>query len=370
MILRRLAALLAVGLLSLSSASAQAPNLLQRAVQERLHGQYAAAIADLKLYLKTAPNDADGWLNLGLAYSDSHHYRAAEQALKRGLAIAPNYADLRLAYARIAYFQAHNSEARRRLAPLLAGPASQEAQGLLAAIRRAQQASNAPAWRVDADATYSILSRHLPAWSEEDFAIARNLDARTILSAGVEQTRRFNIDNTYLHLAVSHNFGPVDALLGYGGSPNAVYRPRNLLDASLTAPLFGIGRLWQVVAGLDGSFAWYPSGAVDSLQPVVTLMEGDSISLSARYIHTRAAGQTLSGFALRGMARLMRGLFLNVGYANAPDSSAGVTYKVEAVSVGFAVNLNSTNALQLSATRQTGAPYTRTDIVLGLTHRF
>lgn len=370
MILRRLAVLLAVGLLGLSSASAQAPDLLHRAVKERLDGKFTAAIADLKLYLKSAPNDADGWLNLGLAYSSSHRYRAAEQALKRGLEIAPHYADLRLAYARVAYFQSHNGEARRRLAPLLAGPASQEAQGLLAAINRAEQAKNAPSWRADADATYSVLSRHLPAWSEEDFALARNLGSRTVLSAGLEQTRRFNIDNTYLHLAVSHNFGPVGVLLGYGGSPNAVYRARHLLDASLTAPLFGVGGLWQVVAGLDGSFAWYPSGAVDSLQPVVTLMEGDALSFSARYIDTRAAGQTLSGFALRGMARLMRGLSFNVGYANAPDTSAGVTYKVEAVSAGFTVNLNSTNALQLSATRETGAPYTRTDIVLGLTHRF
>ncbi len=367
---RRLAAIVALALLSPLPGFAQAPNLLQRGIEERLHGKFAAAIADLKLYLKSAPNDADGWLNLGLAYSNSHHYRAAEQALKRGLAIAPHYADLRLAYARLAYFQSHNAEARRRLAPLLAGPARQEAEGLLAAITRAEQAGNAPPWRVDADASYSILSRNLPAWSEEDLAIARNLDRRTILSVGVQQTRRFNIDNTYLHLAVSHNFGPLDVLLGYGGSPDAVYRPRNLLEASLTAPLFGIGRDWQVVGGLDGSFAWYPSGAVDSLQPVVTLAQGDAMSLSARYIHTRAAGQTLSGFALRGMARLVKGLFLNLGYANAPDSSAGVTYKVEAVSVGFTVNLNATNALQLSATRETGAPYTRTDIVLGITHRF
>ena len=367
---RRLAAVLAVVLLNLSSASAQAPDLLQRAVQERLHGKFARAIADLKLYLKSAPKDADGWLNLGLAYSDSHHYHAAEQALKRGLAIAPNYADLRLAYARLAYFQSHNAEARRRLAPLLAGPASQEAQGLLATITRAELAKNAPDWRIDVDGTYSTLSRHLPAWSEEDLAIARKLDQRTILSFGLEQTRRFNIDNTYLHLAISHNFGPVGVLLGYGGSPDAVYRPRYLLDTSLSAPLFGIGRLWQVVGGLDGSFAWYPSGAVDTVQPAVTLMEGNSLSFSARYIHTWAAGQTLSGFALRGMARLIRGLFLNVGYANAPDTSAGVTYKIEAISAGFTVNLNSTNALQLSASRETGAPYTRTDIVLGLTHRF
>lgn len=370
MTVRRLAAIVAVVLLNLSPVLAQAPDLLQRGVKERLEGHFAAAIADLTRYLKSAPKDADGWLNLGLAYSDSHHYRAAEQALKRGLAIAPHYADLRLAYARLAYFQSHNAEARRRLAPLLAGPASQEAQGLLRAIQRAENAKNAPAWRVDADVTYSTLSRHLPAWSEEDLALARKLDARTVLSVGLEQTRRFNIDNTYLHMALSHDFGPVGILLGYGGSPDAVYRPRHLLDASLTAPLFDIGGQWQVVAGLDGSFAWYPSGAVNSLQPVVTVMESDRLSFSARYIHTRAAGQTLSGFALRGMTRLTRGLYFNLGYANAPDTSAGVTYKIEAVSAGIAINLNATNALQLSVTRETGAPYRRTDFVLGITHRF
>ncbi|MDE2465961.1 MAG: YaiO family outer membrane beta-barrel protein [Alphaproteobacteria bacterium] len=360
----------ALAVLAAQSGHAQTPNLLQRGVEERLHGNFSAAIQDLKLYLKSAPRDADAWLNLGLAYTNAHHYRAAEAALRQGLAIAPNYADLRLAYARLAYFQEHNAQARERLAPLLVGPASQEAQKLLGAINRAEQARNAPAWRVDVVGSYSMLSKHLPAWREEDLSIAHNLDARTILSLGLEQTRRFNIDNTYLHMAISHNFGPVAALLGYGGSPNAVYRARHDIVASLSAPLGSIGRGFEAVAGLDGSFAWYPTGAVDTVQPVLMLEHGDALSLSARYIHTRAAGRTLSGFALRGTVRLMRGLLLNAGYANAPDTSAGITYKVEAVSAGLTVDLNATNALQLSAARETGAPYTRTDIIFGITHRF
>lgn len=64
------------------------------------HGQNMdAAIGKLADKLKQNPDDAEGWALLGRAYEATGHFAEARDALKRARAIAPNDADINVAYA-------------------------------------------------------------------------------------------------------------------------------------------------------------------------------------------------------------------------------------------------------------------------------
>jgi len=352
---------------------AQSPptDLYEKAVQDRLAGRLDDAVMELRQYLVVAPKDADAWLNLGLAYSAKHEYATAEDTFLRGLAIAPDYADLRIAYARIAYFQGRRNEARQRLEPVLTGSVNTEAQELLSNIDAADRAADGSRWRFDMATIYSSLSQHLPAWSELDFALGRRLDDLTVISLGVEQTRRFNADNTYFHGEVSRAFDDVNLLIGYGGSPNAIYRARHFLRVAFTAPPLALTDSWKIIGEVDGSWARYPLGEVNSLQPLMTFTSGDDFSFSIRYLYTiNELGRALSGFAMHGEAAIAPSWRLNAGYANAPDSSIGTTVEVRTVSLGLSWDVTDSTTLRFTAAQEAGRPYSRTDVALSLARRF
>ena len=350
--------------------SQAAPDPYEQAVADRRAGRSDKAIAELRLLAQRTPADADIWLNLGLALVQKHDFMAAEAAVSRGLQLAPDDADLRVAYARLAYFHGRNAEARARLGPALTQAPTPEAQTLLAQIAAAERDPASARWRVDAAFTYSDLSKRLQPWREWDLAAGRKLGGGATLSLGLEQTSRFGVSNSYLHGEYGQRLGPIGFFLGYGGAPDAVYRPRNLVQGGLSAPAIRLGGTWRLEGAVDASWARYRDGEVGSLQPQVTLAAGDRFSLAARYIHTiDERRRLLQGYLVRSQAAVAPGVRLDLGYAFAPDTSAGLTLQTRTVNGGVSADFGRATTVRLGAAFADQQRYTRRDFTLAVTRR-
>lgn len=141
------------------AAAADRAGVLEEAVQARLSGDYDHARALLEALTSAEPDNADAWLQLGLARSATGDSRGARDAFLRVLALAPEYDDARLGLARLAYRSGDVAEAERMLnsmSPARSGDA--EVVELRAAL--AGRRSEDSLWRVDAVASYSFLTNN------------------------------------------------------------------------------------------------------------------------------------------------------------------------------------------------------------------
>jgi YaiO family outer membrane protein len=332
-------------------------------------GRTAEAIAAFERLSRTQPADADIWLNLGLSYGAAERFVDAERALERAMALAPDYDDARLAHARMAFFRGDRATARARLGPLLSrNPPHAEAEGLRAQLDGA--AKPAVVWRVDLAYAHSHLTRGLPDWTATSLVASRRFDRATV-AAGVEHTKRFGLEDTYFEALGSRSFGRTgDAYVAVGGAPNADYRAKAAIRAGLSSEV-AAATAWRVRLGADASWSRFPVGDVRGLQPHVSVTHGDKITLSVRGVGVVDERDDFrAGYVLRAETALTGRLRVSAGWADAPESSDGVTVKVRAVSGGAAVDLDERSSLRLDVTHEMRDAYDRDEVAVGLARRF
>jgi YaiO family outer membrane protein len=341
------------------------------AVEMRVAGRNAEAIAALERLARTSPADADVWLNLGLAYLADHRYSAADGALETALRLAPDYQDARVAYARSAYFSGKPALAQARLDPVLVGGGGddEEARALNAQIQAASVRKPA-AWRLDLAYARSELSNGLGYWSATSISLGRRQGRDTVV-ASVDRTSRFDREDVYVEALGARAFGrDRDAWIALGGAPDADYRPKVALRGGGSARV-GLKGATTTRIGLDGAWARYGVGDVRGLQPYVTWTLADRATLTARaYMTLDERDDLRAGYAFRADWSVRRDLRLSAGWADAPESSDGRTVKVRAASVGAAVDLGPALTVQLGYTRETRQAYDRDEVALALTKRF
>src|SRR5690242_20668293 len=88
-------------LFALQNVSPEAAQHMQAGVEAHRQGHYDAAIVEFRKATEIDPNLAQGFLNLGEEYMQTHNYSAAIQPLKRALELSPDLeaAHLQLGYA-------------------------------------------------------------------------------------------------------------------------------------------------------------------------------------------------------------------------------------------------------------------------------
>lgn len=346
--------------------AAAATDDFTRGRELRLSGRPAEAAAYLERAAQAHPNDADIWLNLGLARAAAGAFDAADQALARAAALAPDYVDVDVARARVAFFRGDLAEARRRLAPAeQRAPDNPEVRALAAQLAAAK-AQTAP-WRVDANYANAWLSKGLPGATDATAALSRRLAGGTVLGGSVERVRQFGQTDTYLELQAARSFG----YLAVGGTPNATFRPRWAVRGGLTARPRPIGAGWSVQLALDLGWARYPVGDVRAINPSLTLARGERLSLQGRWINVvDETNRYRSGYAVRGVWRVAGPLKLDAGWSEAPESDVGVTVNVRAATAGVALDVAGATTLRLGFTHEIRPAYDRDELAVGLTRRF
>jgi len=371
-----LAVLVAAGAVP-AFAQAPAQDPYARGVELRQAGRAAEAIPLLEAASRgPGATDADVWLNLGLAYSAVGRFDDAERALAEAERLAPAYADVDVARARLAFWRGDLADAERQLAPLLAAqPPNADARALSDQIAAARRAPAAPVssettdrarWRLDLGATYGDRTKGLSSTRIGQAALSRTRDGVTV-GGSVEHARQFGASDTYLEGLLARRWGYV----AVGGTPNADFRPEWAIRAGLVSSARALGGGWNAQLAVDGGHARYPTGGVWSLHPSLTVARGEALSLTARWINVvDETDEYRSGYALRGGWRPVPRLLLQAGWSHAPESSEGVTVRVKAASLGAAFDVSDDLTLRLDGVHEDRPAYDQDLVSVGVTRRF
>lgn len=336
--------------------------LYEAAVADRRAGRPAAAVAKLEAVLAARPDHLDARLNLGLALLALDRLDEAEAAFAAVAARAPAYADARAGLARVAQRRGDLATARREAAEAVRlAPGDPEAAAL------ARSLAEPPRWRLDVGVARSELSGGLPDWSEARVAVSGALDERWSAALAVEATERFDNRDIYVEARLDRRFGRGGAYVLLGGAPDADYRPELILG------LGGEARLTErLTATLDASTARYPTGAVTSVQPGLRVeVLPERLQLAARWIVVRdEGGETRQGWAVQSRWQATPRLGLRLGYADAPESSEGVTVDVAAWSLGADIDVTDRLTLRLGVVSEDRGAYDRREAAVGFGLRF
>ncbi|MBO1114246.1 YaiO family outer membrane beta-barrel protein [Bordetella petrii] len=347
-------------------------------VRARRAGHTDEAIELLSRAAAAEPRNADVLLQRGLAQADAGCLEAARADLNEVLRLAPDYADARLALARIALRENQTAQAQAQLQKVLTvEPANREARLLQARLLVQSgrvQAAERPRFRLDINGSLSHLSNDLPHWREGAVRLAYAANDRTTYSGGMDVSHRFGTTDTYIEGRVDHQFtGRLAAYVYAGGTPDASLLPEVALGSGISARLQQPGGRHATFATLDGRFARYVTGNVWSLNPgLVQYLASDRLWLTARWINTLdEQNHYLTGWSLRADWQAWDRARLLAGYANAPESSDGITVRTRAIYGGLAYDLDERNSIQLIGAHEKRAGlYDRNSITLGLTTRF
>ncbi|MDY6923148.1 MAG: YaiO family outer membrane beta-barrel protein [Pseudomonadota bacterium] len=334
----------------------------EAAVADRRAGRPHDALVKLDVVLRIRPGDVDARLNRGLSLLALDRLDEAEADFEAVLAVAPDYVDARLGLAGVA--RARGDLARARMETGRAALAAPE-RADVAALARALRPQ--PGWRADLDVSESRLGAGLPGWTEARLAVARTWNERWTIGAAGEWTERFGEEDLFVEARLDRRLGWGGAYAALGGALEAEYRPEVSLRAGTDV------RLSPVIGGtLDASAARFPSGDVTSLQPglAADLAQG-RVRLSARWINVwDEADRRRTGYAVGALWTGSDRLRLRLDYADAPETSEGVTVDVRAVGAGAEIGLTDRVSLRLGALHEDRGAYDREAITLGLGWRF
>ncbi len=243
---------------------------------------------------------------------------------------------------------------------------------LFTALSCTAAADEAPRLRLDFAATYSDLSHDRDDWREGSAGLSYDFGDGWRLGGAIEAASRFGQFDAYLEARADHEVASGVWVYGLtGGTPDADFRPRVAFGAGGSARLFQQrGFLAAGVATLDLRYGDYTAGDVETVNPgfELYLIDGRA-TLTARHINIwDETGRHREGFFVRGDAQPTDTLTVFAGYADAPDTSEGVTVDVRGWFGGVAVDVDERSTVRAvigQDLRDTG--YDRTTFTLALT---
>lgn len=236
----------------------------------------------------------------------------------------------------------------------------------------AAQADDAPRWRFDLEAAYSDLTHGRDPWREGALRASYRLDDEWTVGGAVEAASRFDKFDTYLEGRIDGRcIGGTSYYVLAGGTPDADFRPRVAFGAGGAQRLFRDNGFFEAVAAtLDVRYAEYEAGDVETVSPgLEAYLFGGRAWVTARYINIwDETGEHRTGYFLRADALVADDVTLFAGYADAPDTSDGVTVDTTSWFAGAAVDVEENTTLRFAIAqemRDTG--YDRTTFTLSLT---
>ena len=311
---------------------AEPDRIYEAAVQARLAGRTAESIEGSRRVLAIRPKDVDARLNLALALIAADQLDEARVELTAVLAQAADYEDARVALSRIDGLQADRVS-----------------------------------WRADVMTGYSGLSENLDPWRETAMTVTRRT-ARSSVSGPIEYAKRFGREDAYMEGRLDRALGPGSVYVAIGGTPDADFRPEIALRGGGQTPT-GVQNL---SATMDLGISRYAVGTVTTVQPGVEYSALDgALLLGGRWINVWDERDTYrSGYSLRAVVAIRPSVRLRAGFADAPESSDGLTVDVRAVSLGAEVDVTDRVTLRINGTREERAAYDRDEVTLGFGLRF
>ena len=330
----------------------------------RMAGDFPAARHALEAVLQADPRNADAWVQLGFVLSATGETAAARTAFLTTLEIASGYDDAKLGLARLAHRAGDGDGARAwldRVGPTRAN--DPEVRALRATLDA--PADRAGEWRMDLSAAHSSLTHDLPAWREATISVSRRAGART-LGAGLGWARRFDRSDLYGEARLVQGGGGLIWGVAVGAATRHIFKPQASLRFEAATPE---ERDWTLDAA--ATFARYDAGPVNKFNLRAGRRLGPALRVSAQGVVVRdETGGVRTGYGLGATLRAGGRSTLSLGWADAPESSEGVTVDVRAVSFGVSTAVSPDLRLRADVVHETRRAFDRTEVSLGLSRSF
>ena len=339
------------------------PVSVAAAAEARRASRFADAARLASCVLQLDPADADAWFELGAAKSALDARDEARNAWLRSLDLAPANDDARLGLARLAWRDGDRLSAQRWLdAVAPERRLDSEARDLQVLLDRSRRP--AVQWRFDAGAARSTLSGGLPDWTEAHASILMRQGA-TGFGLAVEHDRRFDREDTYIELQGTREIASTVWSLAVGGALNAQFRP----ESSVRFGAEHYGNRWQASGAITVSE--YVVGQVDKLDIRASRDFARGLRLQVSAVAVRDEnGNGQYGCGVGGVWDVTRGIALDAGWSDAPESSDGTTVDVRAVTLGATFDLSTSVHIRAGVTHEMRETYDRTEISAGLARTF
>ncbi|MEQ9316549.1 MAG: YaiO family outer membrane beta-barrel protein, partial [Henriciella sp.] len=348
---------------SLLSAAGEAQTRLERATEARLEGRFAEAEDLLEAETAEVPGNSDAWLQLGLARSAMGEFQSARTAFETTLAIAPDYTDAELGLARLDWFEGNDSAALQRLDRL---QQTADVTALRHQIEAGQSQPPADPWRLTLGAGRSGLSNSLPDWTEISAALTRRTDGPASYTLLVDYAERFDMSDVYIEGRTDRRLNDnVTGYLAAGGTPDAIFRPKWSVSGGLSAKLSnGSGSPDALRVSTDLRFADYAAGPVQSGKLSLAKPFADDTFLlgGSLILLSDEQGETRRGYALQGEWQAAAASRLFLTYADAPETSDGITLDVKSTVLGWRQGLSDSVSFQANLVHETRSVYDRTGV--------
>lgn len=339
----------------------------EQGVAARHAGDAARAVELLSQVVAAEPENSDAQLQLGLALMAAGRLEEAEAALRRTLALAPGYDDARIALARIAQRRGDPATGLRELEPV--NPANAKAARLRTSLAAAPEEPS-DRWQLDVEGNYSALDGGRSDWREGSLQLRYQATPETAVSARLESSHRFGLDDTYGEFRLDHRISPAAGVYAaLGATPNADFRPEWQVSAGAAVRVRSGPE--ATVLTLDARQARYRAGDIQTLSPgIEQYVVGGRVWLTGRLINIfDEQGEHHLGWLARGDAQAAPRLRLFAGLSDAPDTSEGRVVDTFSVFGGLSLDVNGRTTFRLSLAhenREFGADRLQSGIGLGL----
>lgn len=167
----------------LMSGTAIAQQSFEEGLEARYAGELNTAVSIFSSLTDENPQNSDAWVQLGLTQLALQNNSEAEIALKRAIAISPDYSDAYLGLAQLEWYRG-NSEAAKTY--LNSAGETEDVRALRRQMAEAPALQTTKSWRADAAIGYNRLSNDLPAWREAQFALTYSLDASSAIGGDIQ----------------------------------------------------------------------------------------------------------------------------------------------------------------------------------------
>ena len=314
--------------------------------------------------LAREPDNADAWVELGLAHSASGDSAAGRSAFLRALAIAPDYDDAKLGLARLAYRSGDLEEARtwlQRVDP--ARMHEPEVESLRDAL--AESRAGDAAWRMDAYVAYSSLSKDLAPWREASWSLARRGRGGSV-GAAIEYAERFGQSDVYGEVRMSRPTSAGTWGVALGGASHPTFKPEAAARLE-----FATAEDADWVFNAAASVARYAAGEVDRLGLSAGRRWDENVRVDALGIVVKdEVDEIRTGYGLAAAWRPVERLELSLVWADAPESSEGVTIDVRSWGLGVAIEAAAGLRLRLGVLREERDAFDRVETSLAVARTF
>lgn len=321
--------------------------------------EYDDSLATLQAAQKSYPDDPELRMAIARTLGWQRKFSQAQDELDRLSPAQRENPDARLIQGYLYYYQKDFGRADAIFSDILASyPDYADAAAGRELVQRAQQGSAEKSydWQADFGYEYSRFTRRKQsAWNQEFVQLTHFMDgSRTAVHGKITRYDQFtNLDSEY-EAGVDHAFSPRFNAYLYGAvSPNADFRPdwRVMTGGAYRAWTASdeVPALWVT---LDMRRDEYEDTNALNLNPGLRVEPRDGWAVAAKAISVDQEDEKrVYGYELRLDGTLTPGWRFTAGYADAPETEAGVTVDTQSVYGAMSVDLTPAHVLRFGYAR-------------------